>query len=132
MVPIYEYKCDDCGRITELLENSGNKGERKCAHCGSRKLKKQFSVFSRRSKKGNRKNVSGAAIIAAHIREGNKKTMDEKIGIYDFNAIEKKWQQNWEADKTFAAVDCDESKPKILCPRYVPVSKCAGFARGAS
>ena len=27
--------------------------------------------------------------------------MDEKIGIYDFNAIEKKWQQNWEAGKTF-------------------------------
>jgi putative FmdB family regulatory protein len=45
-VPIYEYKCDDCGKITELLESSDSKGERKCAHCGSTKLAKQFSVFS--------------------------------------------------------------------------------------
>ena len=41
-MPIYEYKCDDCGKITELLENAGNKGERKCAHCGSTKLAKRF------------------------------------------------------------------------------------------
>jgi putative FmdB family regulatory protein len=52
IVPIYEYKCDDCGKITELLENAGNKGERKCAHCGSGKLKKQFSVFSAQVKEG--------------------------------------------------------------------------------
>ena len=58
--------------------------------------------------------------------------MDEKIGIYDFNTIEKKWQQNWETEKTFAAVDCDTGKPQILRPRYVPVPKCAGTARGAS
>jgi len=45
-MPIYEYKCDDCGKITELLESSGNKAQRKCAHCGGKKLTKQMSVFS--------------------------------------------------------------------------------------
>ena len=30
---------------------------------------------------------------------------------YDFSAIEKKWQQKWDADKSFAASN-DYSKPK--------------------
>ncbi|MFH1371688.1 MAG: zinc ribbon domain-containing protein [Planctomycetota bacterium] len=54
-MPIYEYKCDDCGKITELLESSGNKGVRSCAHCGSGKLSKQFSVFSAQVKEGQSK-----------------------------------------------------------------------------
>ena len=33
--------------------------------------------------------------------------MDEKKGGYDFNTIEKKWQQQWEADRTFKAFDYD-------------------------
>jgi putative FmdB family regulatory protein len=60
-VPIYEYKCDDCGKITELLESSGNKGERKCGHCGSGKLKKQFSVFSAQVKEGQSKKCFGCS-----------------------------------------------------------------------
>ncbi|MGB7582384.1 MAG: zinc ribbon domain-containing protein [Sedimentisphaerales bacterium] len=61
IVPIYEYKCDDCGKITELLENAGNKGERKCAHCSSGKLKKQFSVFSAQVKEGQSKKCFGCS-----------------------------------------------------------------------
>jgi leucyl-tRNA synthetase len=33
--------------------------------------------------------------------------MEERKGLYKFNEIEKKWQEKWGADKTFAAVDCD-------------------------
>lgn len=45
-MPIFEYKCSQCGRISEFLETGGSKKARKCAHCGSRKLKKQLSVFA--------------------------------------------------------------------------------------
>ena len=31
--------------------------------------------------------------------------MNDKKGIYDFNAIEKRWQQYWEEHKTFKAID---------------------------
>ncbi|MGA2093516.1 MAG: zinc ribbon domain-containing protein [Sedimentisphaerales bacterium] len=58
-MPIYEYKCDDCGEVTELLENSASKGQRKCAHCGSGKLIKQMSVFSAQVKAGQSKKCFG-------------------------------------------------------------------------
>jgi len=74
-VPIYEYKCDDCGKITELLEKvwhglparekHGQDGRatdfRKCAHCGSGKLKKQLSVFSAQVKEGQSKKCFGCS-----------------------------------------------------------------------
>ncbi len=46
--------------------------------------------------------------------------MEERKGLYDFNEIEKKWQQNWEADKTFAAVDCDAPSTSLRAgkPKY--------------
>jgi putative FmdB family regulatory protein len=60
-VPIYEYKCDECGKVTELLESAGNKDKRKCAHCGSGKLTKQFSVFSAQVKEGQSKKCFGCS-----------------------------------------------------------------------
>jgi putative FmdB family regulatory protein len=58
-MPIFEYKCDECGKITELLETSGNRGVRKCAYCGSSKLIKQISVFSAQVKAGQSKKCFG-------------------------------------------------------------------------
>ncbi|MCJ7728377.1 MAG: zinc ribbon domain-containing protein [Sedimentisphaerales bacterium] len=58
-MPIYEYKCDDCGKITELLESSGIRTVRKCAHCGSGKLTKKLSVFSAQVKQGESKKCLG-------------------------------------------------------------------------
>ena len=44
-MPIYEYRCDDCGNITEFIEGVGRgKVEKKCKYCGSERLKKIFSV----------------------------------------------------------------------------------------
>ena len=43
-MPIYEYKCKDCGRISEFLVGVvQDKVEIKCSHCGSKKLEKIFS-----------------------------------------------------------------------------------------
>lgn len=45
-MPIYEYKCEDCGKLTEILQK-GFKPENEiiCPHCGSTKMQKLISSF---------------------------------------------------------------------------------------
>ncbi len=44
-MPIFEYKCKDCGQVTEVLERSGAKASHKCQKCGSARMEKQLSAF---------------------------------------------------------------------------------------
>jgi putative FmdB family regulatory protein len=60
-MPIFEYKCEKCGRISEFLENHGSKAKRQCSHCGGEKLTKQFSVFAPRVKEGQSRRCHGCA-----------------------------------------------------------------------
>ena len=53
---------------------------------------------------------------------------DKKSG-YNFNEIEKKWQQHWEANKTFAAADCD-AKPKYYVLDMFPYPSAQGLHVG--
>ncbi len=55
--------------------------------------------------------------------------MNDKKGGYNFNAIEKKWQQFWEAEKTFVAVDCDK-KPKYYVLDMFPYPSAQGLHVG--
>lgn len=43
-MPIFEYKCNVCEKTTEVFFRNGAIPE--CAHCGSKKLSKQISVFA--------------------------------------------------------------------------------------
>ncbi|OHB50190.1 MAG: hypothetical protein A2Y10_07725 [Planctomycetes bacterium GWF2_41_51] len=46
-MPIFEYKCEKCGKVSEFLEKSMNSKEiHSCPSCGGKKLTKQFSTFS--------------------------------------------------------------------------------------
>lgn len=47
-MPIYEYSCARCGKVTALLERRGawNLWRRRCASCGSRRLRRVYSTFS--------------------------------------------------------------------------------------
>jgi len=56
--------------------------------------------------------------------------MSEKKGGYDFNTIEKKWQQFWEHNKTFKAVDCDDSRPKYYVLDMFPYPSSQGLHVG--
>jgi len=63
-MPIFEYKCDKCGKISEFLEGPGRQGLKICAHCGSKSLKRQFSVFNGGVKAGASKRCLGCAEVS--------------------------------------------------------------------
>lgn len=42
-MPIFEYKCNDCERVFEIIHLPGHNHEKKCA-CGSTNLKKLISA----------------------------------------------------------------------------------------
>ncbi|MGA1979667.1 MAG: zinc ribbon domain-containing protein [Sedimentisphaerales bacterium] len=60
-MPIFEYKCSKCGRISEFLEPHDGKQPKVCPHCGSSKLTKQISVFSAQVKAGQSKKCFGCS-----------------------------------------------------------------------
>jgi putative FmdB family regulatory protein len=45
-MPIYEYKCADCGTKFEKLVRNGNGAELTCPSCGEKHLQQEFSTFS--------------------------------------------------------------------------------------
>jgi leucyl-tRNA synthetase len=56
--------------------------------------------------------------------------MNDRKGNYNFNAIEKKWQQHWETHKTFKAIDCDRTKPKFYVLDMFPYPSAQGLHVG--
>ena len=49
-MPIFEYRCQKCGQVTEFLEKVGDRKGHICGNCGGKNLKKQFSTFSAKVK----------------------------------------------------------------------------------
>jgi len=45
-MPIFEYKCKNCGHKAEFLEKSSKKTKHVCEKCGSSDMQKLFSGFS--------------------------------------------------------------------------------------
>jgi putative FmdB family regulatory protein len=46
-MPIYEYKCRDCGHLTSVFTRSADADVKaECRHCGSRKLDRALSKFA--------------------------------------------------------------------------------------
>ncbi len=51
-MPIYEYKCDDCGTKFEKLLRSIDAAQPDCPSCNSEKLTMQLSTFAAHSATG--------------------------------------------------------------------------------
>jgi len=44
-MPLFEYRCKDCGQVTEVLERPGSPKSHRCPKCGSARMRKQLSAF---------------------------------------------------------------------------------------
>lgn len=42
-MPIYDFECQECGRVSEIFRRDAEQVPR-CFHCGSDKLKRMFTV----------------------------------------------------------------------------------------
>jgi putative FmdB family regulatory protein len=47
-MPLFEYRCEDCGGVSEFLEKAGTRGPHACKHCESKNTEKVFSTFAAR------------------------------------------------------------------------------------
>ena len=45
-MPIFEYKCNSCGLVSEFLEKTAGRQEHLCPKCGSKDLRKLISGFA--------------------------------------------------------------------------------------
>ncbi len=45
-MPIFEYKCNDCGTVCEFLEKSKETQKHQCSKCGGSNLQKMLSGFA--------------------------------------------------------------------------------------
>ena len=48
-MPLYDYRCKECGHVVEMLEKVGSADERTCPRCGSRRMDKLISRFGVRA-----------------------------------------------------------------------------------
>lgn len=45
-MPIFEYRCEQCGHVMEVLQKSRKATKQVCANCGGSDMKKLLSGFS--------------------------------------------------------------------------------------
>lgn len=43
-MPIYDYRCKECGRVSEVFVRNIEGGAIRCPHCGSEDVEKLFSA----------------------------------------------------------------------------------------
>ncbi|MGB7762927.1 MAG: zinc ribbon domain-containing protein [Bryobacteraceae bacterium] len=53
-MPIYEYKCQDCGTRFEKLVRGSGRPELECPSCGQKRLEQQLSTFAAHSASSSR------------------------------------------------------------------------------
>lgn len=59
-MPIFEYRCDGCGRQFEKLVRGGSTAVA-CPSCGGEKLEQQYSTFAAKMGAGGGKEASACA-----------------------------------------------------------------------
>jgi putative FmdB family regulatory protein len=46
LVPIYEYRCEECGKRSSVLATSYSSPDPACPHCGKQTLRRLVSTFA--------------------------------------------------------------------------------------
>ena len=82
-MPIYAYRCEQCGHRLELLQKVGDAAPAACPECGRTGLRKQLTAAGFRLKGGgwyetdfkggDKRNVAGDREAAAKPKDGDKK-----------------------------------------------------------
>ena len=85
-MPIYEYQCDACGRVEEVMQRISDKPLVKCSHC-SGKLRKLIS-HSAFHLKGTGWYVTDYAGKSQH-QESNSSTTPKNANSGESNSTEK-------------------------------------------
>ena len=49
-MPLFDYRCQECGHLTEFLESPDSDARHQCEHCGSERVAKVISAFAIRRK----------------------------------------------------------------------------------
>ncbi len=49
-MPIFEYRCKQCGHVTPFLEKAGNRKSHVCEKCSSKAMEKLLSTFAAKTK----------------------------------------------------------------------------------
>lgn len=63
-MPVYEYRCKNCGRVTEVLECVGRDKELpRCIHCGGDALTKMMSAYFMHG--GSKRNGGGSYSVCS-------------------------------------------------------------------
>jgi len=45
-MPMFEYRCKQCGHVSSFLEKSETRKSHACEKCGSKEVEKMFSTFA--------------------------------------------------------------------------------------
>ena len=48
-MPLFEYRCEKCGEVTEFLESFQGRKHHVCSRCGSKRMTKLLSAFGTQS-----------------------------------------------------------------------------------
>ena len=80
-MPIYEYRCGDCGAVSSALVYSWNAGrERRCEECGGNDLRRLMSGFSFRPSWGSSLNWAPSRESAGDVNEDSAADLDRQMG----------------------------------------------------
>jgi putative FmdB family regulatory protein len=87
-MPIYEYKCSECGHFMDALQGVNDSPLEVCPECSERSLKRLISApnfrlsgegwYETDFKTGNRKNIAEDGKSETKKKESNEKSSDSK------------------------------------------------------
>ncbi len=74
-MPLFEYKCTQCGHVTEFLEKPGSRKRHACEKCGSPETEKALSSFTAQARGPGRRDecptCTGPSCADAACRTGS-------------------------------------------------------------